>query len=130
MEPILIAAIESIDKIYKMRERTAAEADYHREIMEVLETAAADPNLGWIKCKDAMPIERESIFAKFYGTDKWRSGMFRTISNEVNVTVMYEDGTCVSTHMHTADGKWSDPSRRGKFVVLAWRPFPDSFQLR
>ena len=37
--------------------------------------------------KEGLPPEHESIFCKFKGTDRWRDGMFETISNKVLITL-------------------------------------------
>lgn len=39
-----------------------------------------------------MPEERESIFARFKGTDKWQDVMFEKTSRKVEVTVEDEGG--------------------------------------
>lgn len=56
----------------------------------------------WIPCSERMPEERDSIFKKFKGTDKWRNAMFEKMSDNVNVTVV-------------------------KCTVIAWQPLPESY---
>lgn len=80
----------------------------------------------WIPCSERLPEERESIFAKFKGTDKWRSAMFEKMSDNVNVTVEFEDGTRMSMKGYTVDGKWK-PDTVVKCKVIAWRPLPESY---
>ena len=41
----------------------------------------------WIRVNDEMPVERDSMFAKFKGTNKWKTGMFEKVSRNVLVTV-------------------------------------------
>ncbi|MFG6369466.1 MAG: hypothetical protein K1W16_13835 [Lachnospiraceae bacterium] len=81
----------------------------------------------WIPCSDKMPKERDSIFAKFKGTDKWNNSMFEKISDDVNVTVEFEDGKRKTMTLHTCDGKWKTDLRIVKFNVLAWQPLPDTY---
>lgn len=63
-------------------------------------------NEGWILVEDGLPEERNSMFAKWKGTDKWSESMFEKISSDVNVTVEYEDGSpaiggCAMTKEYT-----------------------------
>lgn len=46
----------------------------------------------WIRVNDEMPVERDSMFAKFKGTNKWKTGMFEKVSRNVLVTVEYDNG--------------------------------------
>lgn len=84
-------------------------------------------NEGWILVEDGLPEERNSMFAKWKGTDKWSESMFEKISSDVNVTVEYEDGTRQTITAHTLDGKWVLPNRVVKQKVIAWRPLPESY---
>lgn len=84
-------------------------------------------NSNWIPCSERLPEERESIFAKFKGTDKWKSAMFEKISDEVNVTVEYADGTRKVETLRTIDGKWNATCRVAKFKVVAWQPLPEEY---
>lgn len=63
-------------------------------------------NYHWIPVSEGMPPEHDSIFAKFYGTKQWNPNMFQRSSDDVRVTVRFEDGTRMVTHDHTVDGKW------------------------
>lgn len=60
----------------------------------------------WISVEDRLPTERETIFAKLYGTDKWQEAMFRKMSEDVRVVCVFDDGTRKVWHDHTVDGKW------------------------
>ena len=84
-------------------------------------------NEGWILVEDGLPEERNSMFAKWKGTDKWSESMFEKISSDVNVTVEYEDGTRQTITAHTLDGKWALPNRVVKQKVISWRPLPESY---
>lgn len=79
----------------------------------------------WIKCSDRMPEERDSIFAKFKGTDKWRSAMFEKKSEDVRVVVVFEDGTRRVHHSYTVDGKWDVEKKSPKRIVTHWMPNPE-----
>lgn len=85
-------------------------------------------NRQWIYCVDGnnMPDEHESIFKKFKGTDKWKSAMFETTSNEVEVTVEFEDGKRKTMTAHTIDGKWKVDTIL-KTKVIAWKPFSEPY---
>lgn len=83
----------------------------------------------WIYCGDGknMPEERDSMFAKFKGTDKWHDAMFEKNSYDVNATVEFEDGSRMTKTLHTVDGKWM----KGNFVkykVIAWQPLPETYK--
>lgn len=84
-------------------------------------------NEGWILVEDGLPEERNSMFAKWKGTDKWSESMFEKISSDVNVTVEYEDGTRQTITAHTLDGKWALPNRVVKQKVIAWHPLPEPY---
>ena len=80
-------------------------------------------NDGWI------PVEEsDSMFATLKGTDKWSKGMFEKISDDVNVTVEYEDGTRKTISAYTLDGQWKLPSRILKQKVIAWCPCPEPYK--
>lgn len=85
-------------------------------------------NDGWIPVEERMPEERDSMFATLKGTDKWSKGMFEKISDDVNVTVEYEDGTRKTISAHTLDGQWKLPSRILKQKVIAWCPYPEPYK--
>lgn len=79
----------------------------------------------WIPCSERLPDEHESFFAKFKGTNKWNSSMFEKISDDVNVTVEFDDGTRKTMTLHTVDGKWITDIKIVKFKVIAWQPLPE-----
>lgn len=101
--------------------------------MKVIRNAPAvtDTNVGskWIPCSERLPEERESIFKKAKGTDKWSPAMFEGISDNVNVTVEFEDGTRTTKTSHTLDGKWKCEKEYGiKMKVIAWQPLPEPYK--
>lgn len=81
----------------------------------------------WIPCSERMPEEHDSIFSKFYGTEKWRDAMFRKTSKTVIITVEYRDGTRQTAPCHTIDGEWNQ-SMKGMGKALAWMPLPDPWK--
>lgn len=90
---------------------------------------ASDDNVDWIPVKLDLPKQRNSMFAKFKRTCKWRAGMFEKISDEVLVTVMYEDGSKKCTTSYLVDSEWEieRKPRIHKCKVLAWRPMPSVY---
>ena len=81
----------------------------------------------WISVEDGLPQEHDTIFAKLYGTDKWRNSMFLKVSDDVRVVKVYRDGTKRVHHDHTVDGRW-DSERKGLDVyghVTHWMPNPE-----
>ena len=85
-------------------------------------------NDGWIPVEEGLPKEHDSIFAKWKGTERWSNAMFEKISDDVNVTVEYEDGTRNTITMHTLDGKWKYPNRIIQQKVIAWKPLPAPYK--
>lgn len=82
----------------------------------------------WIPVSERLPKEHDSIFAKFYGTDKWNSKLWRTVSDRVLVTIKYDDGTRIVKESHTHDGKWVDEKRNINLKVEAWMPLPNTYK--
>lgn len=81
----------------------------------------------WISVEDSLPQERDTIFAKLYGTDKWKPTMFRRMSDDVRVVKVFPDGTRKVHHDHTVDGIW-ESERKGAHVyghVSHWMPNPE-----
>ena len=95
---------------------------------EIVELIKQMPTVSeWIPCSERMPEERDSIFKKFKGTDKWRSAMFEKMSDNVNVTVEFEDGTRKSMKGYTVDGEWKHGTAV-KCKVVAWQPLPECWK--
>lgn len=82
---------------------------------------------GWIPCSERLPEEHDSMFAKFKGTENWGSAMFEKVSDDVNVTVEFENGARKTKTLHTVDGKWNGGQRGVKFKVVAWQPLPEAY---
>lgn len=82
----------------------------------------------WIPVSESLPKEHDSIFAKLYGTDKWDSSLYRTISNRVLVTVEYDDGTRIVKESYTRDGEWKDEKNIINYKVVAWMEMPEPYK--
>ena len=99
--------------------------EYGNAMIDMIEN---QPKIGgWIACSERLPEEHDSMFAKFKGTEKWDSAMFEKISDDVNVTVEFEDGKRKTKTLHTVDGKWNGGQRGVKFKVVAWQPLPEEY---
>lgn len=109
--------------IYPHEAKSPAEvvADY---LLDNGVTFAKDTNVpSWIPVSERLPEERESFFAKCYGTEKWVSAMFRAISSDVLVCAIGKDGKKMVKVMHTTDGKWRYPY--SDVEVTHWMPLPE-----
>lgn len=80
---------------------------------------------GWIPVNERMLEERDSIFAKWKGTERWSKAMFEKKSNEVLATVEYPDGTRVTEATYTIDGEWKMTAKVLGGIVVSWKPFPE-----
>lgn len=81
--------------------------------------------MDWIKCEERMPEERETIFAKLKGTDKWEKTMPEKMSEDVRIVAVLKDGKRKVYHSRTVDGKW-DILRNPLWIqVTHWMPNPE-----
>ena len=94
------------------------------ELLKKAETNCPEIPDSWIPVTKKMPEEKDTMFAKFWGTDKWNEYMFRKRSDLVEVTVELEDGTRYTDASRTRDGKWDIEMDHGavKKKVVAWKP--------
>lgn len=119
------------DAIYGTASTLYQAADTIESLSTKLQAANMEQSVegcgGWIPCNEKMPKEHDSIFAKLKGTDKWRDAMFEKTSNEVNVTIEFEDGKRAVKTLHTIDGRWNEGNRGLKFKVIAWQPLPEPY---
>ena len=81
----------------------------------------------WIPVSERLPEEHDSIFAHWYGTDKWERGYWRTTSDIVIVTVKFKSGNRVVKTSYTHDGEWYDEKRNNNLKVIAWMPLPKAY---
>lgn len=82
-----------------------------------------DPQPQWTSVKDGLPEEHDSIFARYYDTEKWCKSMFRKLSDEVLVVLKFEDGSHMVTTSKTHDGAWFLKSIRRE-TVTHWMKLP------
>ena len=97
-----------------------------RDRIKALPTAQLEQR--WILCSERLPEEEDSIFARYYGTDRWRKAMFRKKSREVIVTSVFEDGELHTEVAHTTDGKWYVGVNVVPRTVIAWMPLPEPYK--
>lgn len=78
---------------------------------------------------EGSPEEHDSIFAKYAGTDRWTRSMWRTCSDEHEVTIEFPDGTRRTKRTSTHDGEWwLDPwMKKAGARVIAWRPLSEAY---
>lgn len=103
--------------------------DAYRAIGTPEQCQAAVERTRWIPVSERLPEERDSIFAKFKGTDKWKNGMFEKTSGTVIVTVCSNDGSYRTTTAHTNDGKWKINTFLHEEKVVAWMPLPEPYHV-
>lgn len=99
-----------------------------RRMIDEQPTVYADDN--WIPVSERLPEEHDSIFARFKGTDTWNDALFEKTSDEVNVTIEYNDGSRKTTTSYTLDGVWEIEKRQrvAKRKVIAWTPLPEPYK--
>lgn len=78
----------------------------------------------WISVEERLPIEHDSIFKKLIDDEKWRAGMFKTLSDDVIVAAKFADGTRKTGVTHTKDGIWTGLPSIGCPIVTHWMPMP------
>ena len=97
-----------------------------KELKEMLLKAE---RMKWIPCSERMPEERDSIFARWKGTDKWEKAMPEKISATVIATVEYSNGERMAAPARTIDGKWRCDCIIGdNGKVIAWSPLPEPYK--
>lgn len=106
---------------------------YVKVIQDMIEQLLADleqdeKENGWIPVSERLPKERDSMFAKFKGTSKWKKGMFEKVSRNVIVTVKYDNGECRTNVAHTVDGRWKLEIRILNAEVIAWKEMPEPYK--
>ena len=104
-----------------------------RDFLEMIEQLQEDleqdeKENGWIPVSERLPEERDSIFAKFKGTDNWKRGMFEKTSRYVIATVVFDDGTVLVEQAHTTDGIWRTDKKFLGGTVVAWMDYPEPYK--
>ena len=59
--------------------------EIYNATMVLLKLVDKAESFEWIPISERLPEEHDSVFAKLYGTDKWRSELWRTTSNIMTV---------------------------------------------
>lgn len=127
MKEINKMAHSAVEEIMRTIDFDNAKETYKQGGGTLEEQPTTEPKQDWIPCSEAMPEERDSMFKKFKGTNSWNRAMFERISDEVNVTVEFDDGRRITKTMHTTDKKWrKDSITSGK--VIAWMPLPEPYR--
>lgn len=128
MNKKLIYADDLYDKVSRMGLQNGSALCHHSGTADVIaemifRAPAVDPAscLNW---NTGMPPERESMFAKFKGTEQWMPGMFETMSDEVLVTIEFPDKARYVTTSHTVDGRWLDRYDSIGGRIVAWTEMP------
>lgn len=94
---------------------------------QVMECIDAAPTIGgWISVKDGLPEEHDSMFAQFYGTNRWNGAMWRTESDRVLVAILFPDGTRTVDKGKLQDGEWrTGVARVLPQKVTHWAVWPE-----
>lgn len=85
----------------------------------------------WIPVTERLPEEHDSIWAAYYGTDKWENWMPRKISDEVAAEITYDNGEQTITKVkaaYTTDGEWclaGGHRLQLHAAVNRWTPMPE-----
>ena len=122
-----------IEDVYKSMENNPhkdakVRANHNYEHKHFIDLINRQPQIStWISVSERMPDEHDSIFIRFKGANKWRDAMFENVSDDVNVTIEFEDGTRKTMTTHTTDGKWKLDTLM-KCRVIAWKPLPEPWE--
>lgn len=123
-ELILEKISEMVD--YCEKDRSVNGLTVLSQVIDVITNCPGDKlDSKWISVKKEMPKEHDSIFAKWKNTNKWLNGMFEKVSDNVNVTVKFSDGTKKTYTTFTKDGKWANLPKFGNPIVIHWMPLPE-----
>ena len=79
----------------------------------------------WVSVEERLPEEHPSMFARFFGTDRWSVGMFKVCSHAVIVTYKDETGNSRTTMGYTVDGAWRFTVGLITGEVTHWMPIPE-----
>ena len=120
--------IERLENIQRNDCKTLMERVWFDGVLAIVES---QPKVGeWIPVEEGLPEERDSFFAKYKGTDLWKPGMFEKVSDEVEVTCKYYDGTLSVKTAKIVDGVWDVEKERAMFAlkVIAWKPCSEPYR--
>lgn len=82
----------------------------------------------WIPVSERLPEEKESFFAKFKNTDKWKKGMFEKTSSTVIVTICDDRENRRTATARTFDGRWKSDFLFKGDKITAWMPLPEPYR--
>lgn len=119
---------EELVEAMGMAIKAIEEVQQYRTIGTLEECRTAMEKQNWIPVTEKMPKERDSMFAKYKGTDKWDRFMFEKISHDVLATVENEKGNRHVRLAHTIDEKWGGNIQIRKLKVIAWMPLPEPYR--
>lgn len=88
----------------------------------------AQPEQRWIPVSERLPEEHESMFARFYGSERWNRSMWLRQSDRVIVTSELADGTRITETARTRDGEWKPDHAILKREIVAWMPLPKPYK--
>ena len=88
----------------------------------------AQPEQRWIPVSERRPEEHESMFTRFYGSERWNRSMWLRQSDRVIVTSELADGTRITETATTRDGEWKPDHTILKREIVAWMPMPKPYK--
>ena len=126
---IMIDENKLIDVLREIRNKRVDDKREYELMSDFINIVDNQPKVNeWIPVKDRLPEEHDTIFAKLKGTSEWNNAMFEKVSDDVNVTVEFENGKRKTMTMHTTNGKWRDDYSLTKKNVIAWQPLPSKYE--
>ena len=102
--------------------------DVLEKVMEAIKEAPTVEPTVW---HDGLPPEHNSAFAYLLGTNKWSEAMFKSLSDDVLLTIEVTDGILKPERMtvvcHTVDGQWRGLPSIVQCKPIAWAEMPAPF---
>jgi len=130
LEEAIIHAEEVVDRC-EVTDGDRACAEAHRQLAEwlrELQERRKQPEQRWIPVSERLPEEHESMFARFYGSERWNRSMWLRQSDRVIVTSELADGTRITETATTRDGEWKPDHTILKREIVAWMPMPKPYK--
>ena len=122
---ILAECATAITDLLARAEAAEARAEKAENALQGAESKLdAAKRYDWISVEERLPVEHDSIFKKLIDDEKWRAGMFKTLSDDVIVAAKFADGTRKTGVTHTKDGIWTGLPSIGCPIVTHWMPMP------
>ena len=107
------------------------DGDYKEALKMLIDKIDSAPTIEpprWIPVSERLPEEHDSIFNRFYGTERFTKAMWRKQSDKVIVTELFEDGTMRTSTACTHDGEWYADIKFVKCEIIAWMPLPEPYE--